>query len=39
MLIAAAERAKKNNGKATEALLHQPDEVITHALAIANKRN
>ena len=39
MLIAAAERAKKNNGKATEALLHQPDEVITHALAIANKQN
>lgn len=37
MLIAAAERAKKNDGKATESLLNQPDEAITHALAIANK--
>jgi hypothetical protein len=38
MLVAAADRAKKNNGKATEALLNQPDEAITHALAIANRR-
>ena len=38
MLVAAAERAKKNNGKTTEALLNQPDEAITRALAIANRR-
>jgi hypothetical protein len=37
MLIAAAERAKKNDGKATSSLLDQPDEAITRALAIANK--
>jgi len=37
MLIAAAERAKKNDGKVTESLLAQPDEAITRALAIANK--
>ena len=37
MLISAAERAKKNDGKHTELLLEQPDEAITHALAIANK--
>ena len=36
-LIAAAERAKKANGNATESLLNQPDEAITRALAIANK--
>jgi hypothetical protein len=38
MLVDAAERAKKNNGKTTEALLNQPDEAITRALAIANRR-
>lgn len=37
MLIAAAERAKKGHGKATEPLLNQPDEAITRALAIANQ--
>ena len=37
MLIAAAERAKKNDGNATSSLLDQPDEAITRALAIANK--
>jgi hypothetical protein len=37
MLIAAAERAKKGLGKATEPLLNQPDEAITRALAIANQ--
>jgi hypothetical protein len=37
MLIAAAERAKKSDGKVTESLLAQPDEAITRALAIANK--
>jgi hypothetical protein len=36
-LIAAAERAKKSDGKSTEVLLNQPDEAITRALAIANK--
>lgn len=37
MLIAAAARAKKGHGNATESLLEQPDEAITRALAIANK--
>jgi hypothetical protein len=37
MLIAAADRAKKGHGNATESLLEQPDEAITRALAIANK--
>jgi len=39
MLVAAAERAKKGHGKATEPLLNQPDEAITRALAIANQHN
>lgn len=36
-LIAAAEAAKKNHGKRTEALLDQPDEAITKALAVAKQ--
>ena len=39
MLMAAAERAKKGHGKATEPLLNQPDEAITRALAIANQHS
>ena len=39
MLVAAAERAKKGHGKATEPLLNQPDEAITRALAIANQHS
>ena len=37
MLVAAAERAKKGQSRATEPLLNQSDEAITHALSIANK--
>ncbi|NDG84675.1 MAG: hypothetical protein EBX52_06505, partial [Proteobacteria bacterium] len=36
-LIVAAERAKKNQGGATSALLNVPDETITKALAVANE--
>jgi hypothetical protein len=36
-LILAAERAKKNQGNATSALLQMPDEAITKALAVANE--
>ena len=36
-LIVAAERAKKNQGNATSALLNVPDEAITKALAVANE--
>jgi hypothetical protein len=39
MLMAAAERAKKGHGKATEPLLNQSDEAITRALAIANQHS
>jgi hypothetical protein len=39
MLVAAAERAKKGHGKATEPLLNQSDEAITRALAIANQHS
>ena len=38
MLVTAADRAKKNDSRSTEALLNQPDETITRALAIANKQ-
>jgi hypothetical protein len=36
-LIAAAERAKKEHGKSTEALLDEPDEHITRALEVAKR--
>lgn len=36
-LIAAAESAKKMHGRRTEALLDQPDEAITKALAVAKQ--
>ena len=36
-LIRAAESAKKNISKGTEALLDQPDEHIARALAVANR--
>jgi hypothetical protein len=36
-LIAAAERSKKSQSNATEALLDQPDEAITRALSIAKQ--
>ena len=36
-LVRAAEVAKKDINKGTEALLEQPDETITRALAVAKK--
>jgi hypothetical protein len=36
-LVRAAEMAKKDISKGTEALLDQPDETITRALAVAKK--
>lgn len=36
-LIAAAERAKKEHSKGTEALLNEPDEHITRALEVAKR--
>ena len=36
-LIAAAERAKKEHSKGTEALLDEPDEHITRALEVAKR--
>lgn len=37
VLVRAAEAAKKDINKGTEALLDQPDETITRALAVAKK--
>lgn len=38
MLIKAAERAKKDIGKGTEALLSTPDAMVAKALAVANEK-
>ena len=37
LLVKAAERAKNDHGKTTEPLLNQSDDVVAHALEVANR--